>query len=77
MKRLVILLIKLYRLTLSPILTSLFGQGCRYSPTCSTYTMEAIERHGIIKGGKLSVKRISSCHPFAEGGYNPVPKTLN
>jgi hypothetical protein len=77
MKKIVIILIKFYKAVFSPLLTSLFGNGCRYSPTCSTYSIEAIERHGIIKGGKLSMKRISSCHPFSEGGYAPVPKNLN
>lgn len=77
MKYLVILLIKIYRFTLSPFLTLVFGKGCRYEPTCSSYSIEAIDRHGLVKGGKLSLKRIAGCHPFSQGGYNPVPEALN
>lgn len=77
MKNVIIILIKVYKLTISPFLTFLFGKGCRYSPTCSEYSMEAIEKHGAIKGGRLTIKRIMSCHPFSRGGYNPVPETLN
>ncbi len=67
------LLLKIYKLTLSPLLFLLFGKGCRYTPTCSVYANEAIAKHGILKGGFLSVKRILRCHPFAKGGYDPVP----
>ncbi|HHJ07160.1 MAG TPA: membrane protein insertion efficiency factor YidD [Anaerolineae bacterium] len=47
--------------------------SCRFYPTCSQYTFEAIEKYGFIKGGWLGVKRISRCHPFNPGGYDPVP----
>lgn len=46
---------------------------CRFSPTCSAYAKEAISKHGVFKGGYLSVKRILKCHPFHPGGYDPVP----
>jgi len=46
---------------------------CRYSPTCSQYSIEAIEKHGVLKGGFLALKRIGSCHPWGGSGYDPVP----
>jgi len=64
---------KAYKLTLSPILTALFGKGCRYEPTCSVYADEAIQKHGILKGGILAIKRFFRCHPFSKGGIDPVP----
>jgi len=66
---LVSLPVRAYRLVLSPWL----GNGCRYQPTCSVYTLEALERHGAIKGGMLAVRRISRCHPLGGQGYDPVP----
>lgn len=74
MKRLVIapfvLLVRIYQHLISPFLPS----ACRYSPTCSHYTIEALKIHGLIKGGWLSIKRIASCHPWGGKGYDPVPK---
>jgi hypothetical protein len=67
--RLAILLVRAYQVSLSPIL----GGQCRYVPTCSHYTIEAIRRHGAIRGGLLGLWRILRCHPFARGGYDPVP----
>jgi len=58
-----------YRYSISP----LFPARCRYTPTCSQYAIEAVHKHGIIKGGWLSVKRISRCHPWGGSGYDPVP----
>ena len=64
-----ILLIKIYQLFISP----LFPSSCRFTPTCSQYALEAIKRHGIFKGGFLTLKRISKCHPWGKNGYDPVP----
>ncbi len=67
--RLLVLLIRGYQVTLSPLLPS----ACRYQPTCSRYALEAVERHGALKGVWLGAKRIARCHPFHPGGYDPVP----
>lgn len=69
MRKLLIGFITLYRYALSPFL----GNNCRYHPTCSCYTQEAISRYGVVRGGWLGVKRISRCHPWHEGGIDPVP----
>ncbi|PIE45195.1 MAG: membrane protein insertion efficiency factor YidD [Gammaproteobacteria bacterium] len=70
MRHLLIALIKLYKLLLSPIM----GNSCRFYPTCSSYGIEAIEKHGAIKGSYLTIKRIGRCHPLCEGGFDPVPE---
>lgn len=62
-------MIRLYQLSISP----LFPASCRFYPTCSNYTIEAINKHGAFKGLLLGVKRILKCHPFHNGGYDPVP----
>jgi len=65
----------LYKKTLSKILVFLFGSGCRYSPTCSEYAQESLEKFGIIRGTFLSLKRLSRCHPFIQANYfDPVPE---
>lgn len=64
-----ILLIRIYQVTLSPFI----GRNCRYTPTCSNYGIEAIQKHGAIKGGWLTIKRILSCNPWGGSGYDPVP----
>jgi len=64
-----ILLIKVYQLFISP----LFPSSCRYTPTCSHYTVEALKKYGVIKGSWLGIKRISRCHPWGGSGYDPVP----
>ncbi len=69
MKTILILLIKGYRMFISP----LFPPSCRFRPTCSIYALEAIDRFGVVKGTYLAVKRILRCHPFHPGGYDPVP----
>lgn len=68
-RNIVIRMIRVYQKMVSPNL----GKNCRYSPTCSSYTAEAIARFGVIRGGWLGMKRIGRCHPFREGGYDPVP----
>ncbi|MES9828640.1 MAG: membrane protein insertion efficiency factor YidD [Candidatus Thiodiazotropha sp.] len=70
MRRIVIYLIKLYRTILSPFV----GQHCRFYPSCSTYALEALEKHGTLQGLWLTIKRISRCHPWHEGGVDPVPE---
>ncbi|HKK14888.1 MAG TPA: membrane protein insertion efficiency factor YidD [Gammaproteobacteria bacterium] len=72
MRTVLILLIKLYRYALSPWL----GQHCRFYPTCSHYAESAIERHGIVGGGWLALRRLSRCHPWHPGGVDPVPDTV-
>ena len=64
-----ILVIKIYQVLLSP----LFPPSCRFIPTCSQYSVEALKKYGILKGGWLSVKRILKCHPWGGSGYDPVP----
>lgn len=61
--------VRAYRLLFSPWV----GHGCRYQPTCSVYALEALERHGALKGGWLALRRIGRCHPFGGQGYDPVP----
>ncbi len=58
-----------YRLFISPLL----GQNCRFDPTCSSYALQALERHGAVKGGWLAMKRIVRCHPWGGSGIDPVP----
>ena len=69
MKIIIIKIIRLYQLFFSPLL----GKNCRYIPTCSNYSIESLNKHGLIKGICLSCKRICSCHPFGRSGYDPVP----
>jgi putative membrane protein insertion efficiency factor len=65
-----IVLVRFYQIAISPILPA----ACRYSPTCSQYTIEALRTHGLFKGGWLSAKRIISCNPWGGSGYDPVPE---
>jgi hypothetical protein len=65
----ILLIIKIYQNILSPILPS----TCRYSPTCSEYTKQSLIKHGLIKGGTLSIKRILKCNPWGGNGFDPVP----
>lgn len=62
--------VRAYRVLLSPWV----GHSCRYQPTCSAYTLEALEKHGAFKGSYLATKRILSCHPLGGSGYDPVPE---
>ncbi|ANW95665.1 membrane protein insertion efficiency factor YidD [Wenyingzhuangia fucanilytica] len=65
-----ILLIRFYQGAISPFTPA----TCRYQPTCSSYSIEALQKHGIIYGGWLAIKRIASCHPWGGSGYDPVPQ---
>ncbi len=64
-----ILLVKFYQKAISPLTPA----TCRFSPTCSQYTLTALEKYGLFKGGWLGIKRIFSCHPWGKKGYDPVP----
>jgi putative membrane protein insertion efficiency factor len=64
-----IVLVRVYQVALSPLL----GGSCRYYPTCSAYAIEALERHGALRGSWMAARRIGRCHPFRPGGYDPVP----
>ena len=69
MKRLLIFGVRAYQVGLGPLLPA----SCRYYPSCSAYAIEALERHGALRGAWLTVRRISRCHPFRPGGFDPVP----
>nr|WP_307774727.1 membrane protein insertion efficiency factor YidD [uncultured Cetobacterium sp.] len=69
MKKIILSIIKFYQKYISIFL----GKNCIFQPTCSKYTYDAIEIHGIVKGIYLGIKRILRCHPYSKGGYDPVP----
>ncbi|AQZ94098.1 membrane protein insertion efficiency factor YidD [Halopseudomonas phragmitis] len=69
MRRVALGLIKVYRYAISPLMAN----HCRFYPSCSCYAQEAIEQHGLLKGSLLSARRLSRCHPWNPGGYDPVP----
>jgi len=69
MKHIALFLIKIYKLFISPLL----GHHCRFDPTCSAYTYEAIKKYGFLRGIFLGGKRILKCHPFHQGGIDPIP----
>lgn len=71
MRHLLIALLRAYRFAISP----LYGQVCRYHPSCSAYALEAVTEHGTIKGSWLAVRRIARCNPWSRGGYDPVPSS--
>jgi putative membrane protein insertion efficiency factor len=64
-----ILFVRTYQIVLSPLLPA----SCRYYPSCSTYAIEALDRHGALRGGWLTLRRLARCNPFRPGGYDPVP----
>ena len=70
MKRLLVALVKAYRLLLSPWL----GSSCRFEPTCSVYALGALDKHGALAGSYLTAARLARCHPWCAGGHDPVPE---
>lgn len=64
-----ILLVRIYQIAISPLL----GSRCRFEPTCSTYALTALRRHGVLRGGGLTLRRLARCHPWGGQGYDPVP----
>ncbi len=69
MRALALLLLRLYKRAVSPLLPPM----CRFEPSCSVYMMQAIEKHGLARGAWLGIRRLSRCHPFNPGGWDPVP----
>ena len=68
-QKILILMVRFYQIAISPYI----GAHCRYTPTCSAYFIEAVEKYGVFKGSWLGIKRILRCHPGRPGGYDPVP----
>lgn len=68
-----VFLIRVYQVAISP----LFPPACRFTPSCSHYSIEALQKHGFLKGSWLSIKRIASCRPYGRSGYDPVPEIKN
>ncbi len=68
LKSLCLALIRVYRRHVSPMLPP----SCRFTPSCSLYTLQAVEKYGLVKGGFMGARRLLRCHPFSEGGYDPV-----
>jgi hypothetical protein len=75
LQHILIFAVRIYRLTISPAQTFLFGggAGCRFTPSCSVYAQDAVREHGAVKGTLLATKRICRCHPWADCGHDPVP----
>lgn len=69
MRTILVLFVRGYQVALSPLLPA----ACRYYPSCSAYAIEALEKHGAVRGSWLAARRIARCHPFRPGGYDPVP----
>jgi uncharacterized protein len=72
-KNIIVFVLKLYKKIVSPVFESVFGKACRFTPTCSEYTIIALERFGVVKGIGLGVKRFARCQPWGESGYDPLP----
>ena len=73
MRRLLTALLRVYQYAISPYI----ARSCRYTPTCSIYAIKSIEKFGVFRGSLLAAKRVGRCHPWHEGGYDPVPEDIN
>lgn len=73
MKYLLIGFLRAYRVVISPV----YGQVCRYHPSCSAYALDAVRQYGSVKGSWLAARRVGRCHPWAAGGYDPVPEVFS
>ena len=69
MRHVLVILVRIYQVGVSPLLPP----SCRYYPTCSTYAIQALEKHGALRGGWLALRRVARCNPFRAGGFDPVP----
>lgn len=75
-KKLLLVLLNLHKWIVSPVLDTVFGKGCIFTPTCSEYAADSIRKYGVVRGIKLSVKRLSRCHPGSVAAYDPVPEGI-
>ena len=73
MREIVVLPVRFYQYCISPLLPA----ACRFYPSCSNYVLQAVMRHGIVRGGWLGLRRLAGCHPWSPGGYDPVPPVLS
>jgi len=73
MTKLAVLVIRGYQVLISPVLAAVTGIQCRFHPSCSQYALQAVSRHGTVRGSWYALKRLARCHPFHPGGYDPVP----
>lgn len=73
MRRLAIGLVRLYQCCVSPVLIAIWGNSCRFTPSCSQYAIEAIDKHGVVRGVAYATRRIARCQPLCKGGFDPVP----
>ncbi len=77
MRQMLIFLMTFYKKTMSPLLRPVLGSGCRFTPTCSEYAIEALKKYGTLKGSWLATRRFLKCHPFTKSGFDPVPEHIN
>jgi len=66
-------LVRFYQIAISPALVAITGPSCRFTPSCSQYTLEALQKHGAFRGSWYALRRVVRCQPFSKGGYDPVP----
>jgi len=71
-----LILVRVYRVLLSPVYHALFGPCCRFEPTCSAYAEQAVKQHGAWRGFWLAARRLARCHPLARAGFDPVPERM-